>query len=1285
MPPQQFLPSVNRPESKNDMLSVGNTAPGYNAPPDVQHKWFFGLPPRAKPKDPYMQHSEETQSFADAYTTGPEGNLFLNAVMISGITKANHWHVQEMFPWKLSNSIEVSFSIVQFNNAVPSRVPNEGVSRLLSVKRDVASDHLRRYGLASQLEYEFWASPMGREHYDLNMKQTAHGCVEVACLGAMIAAIECAPDPLLPRKNQSGITRDKSSLDQAIQEEIDNWSILQKSRDGYDQVRRRLRQEVFSNTGEYPNMFVYPNRTVDYIKAATKDVSFSQSGLTVKDSGIDIRDISGGVVKESRPFKTGDNGEEYDPLYRPQTVGGRFYHTNKYCKSFKPGEYTTEHMSQYIHDEPSDQFVRMGYEDNVRYTGLYDNWNSSNPTLNTKLGVKWMSKYPTWGALLDQAGVIRDVIEHIRAAPARTRQEFLTLAGKKTPTIIPSTKPTSVPIRNAVDPIYNTRKLHRPVGLSVNEVILTGLHASPNTQKLNAAEQQIKYKEINDKVIVNDVYGSNTLYALLPNNGPNDNTFSSETLAYGLANYSIILYDSKIPSWITRPNTLRSIITGQDRIFSQLAAFHLGALIQFPDKRADITKSIIDFFPAPADAKITSAYEKALKDYPNHIQLYSHIESTKKVLQAAYEYSLDSGKLDNLITIRDAYIKSGVVSSGGIVQETYYKDAVEAAQNKYKGEKSDLVKKAFSAVNAVGEILRLRGKSTTSTFDPLKGTFEDLYSVIARNDDTTEKYISEFQFMVLVYVLASFMIENEKFNNGRDEVLMIIHTLMESTPESIVILKQIKNNVQATGYLNEVADCSTAFVKNEANLLVLTTQTAIFQKKKNQRFEDIRQRINNNGSISGQMNSVYPGASSSSSSSTITIPIIHSQQQRELEQQFRSVYSQDNSPPPPSEDIFQDVFDASTKDDLNDVKKFIEVVKRVLPRQSLINDTTFFAECCSAWFSGSNNTAGVDEIATLTTLSKAIVNEFKKSAVPDIIRYLIQSQRIPSPRRTKEFHPQSRDPEPYVKNYSNEEIKAMLFVMSTNSGAFWKWCIQSNIPVGIGLIGFRPLKTFLMGSGFALLSHGKTGHTYYMNPNFQVGRNVAQKNIFTHFTYWSGTIIEKKRNIAKAINMLCSEYLGGGGTRVFDPFIRSDVDGARNGIYKKDIFYVPCLVNQTFASFHTDMTGSYHKNWNADADCQNSTNIHGLRIYSDFWNLTNNVADPLDQLYGTKRRNTLCMQEIQKGYVQPQSKPEVIEIDKTHNGPDVYAGCAKIRRGKESFYEKQSYDCSHALEIRLVA
>jgi hypothetical protein len=1278
---QSFLPSVNRPESRNDMLSAGNTAPGYNAPPDVQQKWFFGLPSRDKPTNPYLQHSEETQSFADAYTTDQNGNPFLNAVMISGITKANHWHVQDMFPWKLSNSIEVSFSVVQFNNAVPSRVPNEGVSRLLSVKRDVASDHLRRYGLASQLEFEFWASSMGREHYDLNMKQTAHGCVEVACYGAMIAGINCPPDPLLPRKNQSGITRDKSALDQAIQQEIDDWSIIQKSRDGFDQVRRRLRQEVFSNTGEYPDMYVYPNRTTDYIKAATKDVSYSQSGLTVKDSGIDIRDIGGGVVKESRPFKTGDNGEEDDPLFRSQTVGGRFHHLNTYCKNFKPGEYTTDHMSQYIHDEPSDTFLRMGYEENVRYTGLYDNWNSSNPTLNTKLGVKWMSKYPTWGALLDQAGVLRNVIEHIRAAPARTRQEFLTLAGKKPPAIsIPLAKST-VPVRNAVDPTYNLRKLHRPVGLSVSEVILTGLHASPNSQKLNAAEQQIKYKEINDKVIVNDVYGSNTLYALLPNNGPNDNKFSPDTLAYGLANYAIILYDTKLPSWITRPNTLRSIITGVDmnRILNQLAAFHLGALIQFPDRKTEIDASIIDFLQTPETKK--AYFDNVLKKYSDRTQLYSHIESTQKVLHAAYSYFVDAAKLDNLINIRDAYIKSGLSNSGGIVQENYYEKAVTAAHNKYQGDKEDLVRKARSAVNAVGEILRLKGKSTTSTFDPFRGTFEDLYSVIARNDDTTEKYISEFQFMVLIYILASFMIENEKFQNGRDEVLMIIHTLMESEPESIVILKQIKQNVQASGYLNEVADCSTAFTKNDANLLVITTQTTLFQKKKNQRFEDIRQRINNHGSISGQINSVYPG-SSSSSSTTTTIPIIHSQQQRELEQQFRLV-SVDS---PASEDIFQDVFDESAKVDLLDTKTFIGVVKHVGTRQSLINDTTFYGECCSAWFSGNNNTAGVDEILVLTTLAKAIVSELKKSSVHDVIRYLIQSQRIPCPRRTKEFHSSARDPEPYVKHYTNEEIKAMLFVMSTNSGAFWKWCIQSNIPVGIGMIGFRPHKTFLMGSGFALLGHGKTGYTYYMNPNFQVGHNVAQKTIFTHFTYWSGTIIERKRNIAKAINMICEQYLGGGGIRVFDPFVRVDVDNARNGIFKKDVFYVPCLVNQTFASFHTDMSGSYHKNWNADADCQNSTNIHGLRIYSDFWGLTNNVADPLDQqLYGTKRRNTLCMQEIQKGYVQAHGKPEVIEIDKTHNGPDVYAGCAKIRRGKESFYEKQNYDCSNALEIRLTA
>jgi hypothetical protein len=76
-------------------------------------------------------------------------------------------------PIKYTPQVSVAWDTWTFNEHFTGIVPEMGVSRLVSSKRETHSDSFVRRGLAAIFEHGFMSTPEGRAHYIMTLAQIA--------------------------------------------------------------------------------------------------------------------------------------------------------------------------------------------------------------------------------------------------------------------------------------------------------------------------------------------------------------------------------------------------------------------------------------------------------------------------------------------------------------------------------------------------------------------------------------------------------------------------------------------------------------------------------------------------------------------------------------------------------------------------------------------------------------------------------------------------------------------------------------------------------------------------------------------------------------------------------------------------------------------------------------------------------------------------------------------------------------------------------------------------------
>lgn len=134
---------------------------------------FFGQPAHPWKTSSYQKYDRSNYNLPEAY----EGqSIRLQQNIDELIYLDETFYTSALAPYVFTDQISVSWDKWTFNQHFTGVVPEQGVSRLVSSKREHRQEAFLRRGLGLILEHGFMASPGGREHYFLSLAQVCCCC-----------------------------------------------------------------------------------------------------------------------------------------------------------------------------------------------------------------------------------------------------------------------------------------------------------------------------------------------------------------------------------------------------------------------------------------------------------------------------------------------------------------------------------------------------------------------------------------------------------------------------------------------------------------------------------------------------------------------------------------------------------------------------------------------------------------------------------------------------------------------------------------------------------------------------------------------------------------------------------------------------------------------------------------------------------------------------------------------------------------------------------------------------
>lgn len=420
-------------------LSVGNgnldqTGKGlFGENPFVE---FFGAPikqlPTTSPET--RTHYDHFEAFSDA------PNLFLTEYAIRVLTEQDVFWMREVLPWADGSGMNtLNWWRWTFNNHILNRRPDESVSKLLTSERSSGSEAMVNYGIALEMEYNFFNTAAGRRHYWMQHKQIYLAIMETAAMGCALELLNTEPptdSTVLTRQP----TMNKTEFLAVLKREVQFWNIFTKEENGW-KIAIRMASEVLAQRGVKPSYAIFPRGSAGMIQQARPELRQAHiSGRPYNDAAEATLSFNGITIRESRPFLRGEKQPPFDPFFQWRTIGGYFPMLASSTKNVPAEDYRHAMRTTWQFSESANDEVPHTLGNALRYSGMIDmnagdhgeskiarpgvagkstlSWESESKNKRiwglTPLGQSFFKDWATWYDYLVQVDWLGTVVDALR-------------------------------------------------------------------------------------------------------------------------------------------------------------------------------------------------------------------------------------------------------------------------------------------------------------------------------------------------------------------------------------------------------------------------------------------------------------------------------------------------------------------------------------------------------------------------------------------------------------------------------------------------------------------------------------------------------------------------------------------------------------------------------------------------------------------------------------------------------------------------------------------------------
>ena len=286
---------------------------------------FFGpLPPGLVNTSAGAAYPHESYALPFAYQGR---NLFLSSVIDFLICSNDSFLTTEICPVVQTDEIHVSWNTFRFDRVMADFEPEFGMPRFVTAESSSSSDSLARRGLAMQLEYGFWKTPLGRQHYLMNLQQIQEACLETLQYG-VVHAILSSKNEWRSWLLEHGNVRGASGVKELLKTRKQEWAIVQRDPKGMFLLDAQIKDHMRSR-GIEPDRWLLAPRTAMYFSMVSDfQTEYYRRGpkadVNLQKGANAMNPFRGTQVREVRKFDMDFCNKPSCPLSRPRSIGSYF-------------------------------------------------------------------------------------------------------------------------------------------------------------------------------------------------------------------------------------------------------------------------------------------------------------------------------------------------------------------------------------------------------------------------------------------------------------------------------------------------------------------------------------------------------------------------------------------------------------------------------------------------------------------------------------------------------------------------------------------------------------------------------------------------------------------------------------------------------------------------------------------------------------------------------------------------------------------------------------------------